>query len=60
MNETNGSKLRNSCRRAQKFANLPRLENGELRIIVRLPDELFETRYIAHFEGEDVKLEHRP
>jgi hypothetical protein len=35
-------------------------ENGELRIIVRLPDELFETRYIAHFEGEDVKLEHRP
>ncbi len=35
-------------------------ENGELRIIVRLPDELFGTRYIAHFEGEDVKLEHRP
>lgn len=35
-------------------------ENGELRIIVRLPGEQFETRYIAHFEGEDVKLEHRP
>ena len=35
-------------------------ENGELRIIVRLPGEQFETRYIAHFEGEDIKLEHRP
>ena len=35
-------------------------ENGELRIIVQLPSERFETRYIAHFEGEDVKLEHRP
>lgn len=35
-------------------------ENGELRIIVRLSGEQFETRYIAHFEGEDVKLEHRP
>ena len=35
-------------------------ENGELRIIVQLPGERFETRYIAHFEGEDVKLEHRP
>ena len=35
-------------------------ENGELRIIVGLPGERFETRYIVHFEGEDVKLEHRP
>ncbi len=35
-------------------------ENGELRIIVRLPGEQFDTRYIAHFEGGDVKLEHRP
>ena len=35
-------------------------ENGELRIIVRLPGDRFETRYIIHFEGEDVKLEHRP
>jgi len=35
-------------------------ENGELRIIVKIPDAQFETRYIAHFEGEDVKLEHRP
>lgn len=35
-------------------------ENGELRIIVGLPGERFETRYIIHFEGEDVKLEHRP
>jgi hypothetical protein len=35
-------------------------ENGELRIIVQLPGERFETRYIIHFEGEDVKLEHRP
>lgn len=35
-------------------------ENGELRIIVRLTGERFETRYIIHFEGDDVKLEHRP
>ncbi|MDL2318397.1 hypothetical protein LJC74_04875 [Eubacteriales bacterium OttesenSCG-928-A19] len=35
-------------------------ENGELRIIVQIPDERYETRYIAHFEGEDVRLEHRP
>lgn len=35
-------------------------ENGELRIIVQLPGERSETRYIIHFEGEDVKLEHRP
>ncbi len=35
-------------------------ENGELRIIVGLPGERSETRYIVHFEGEDVKLEHRP
>ena len=35
-------------------------ENGELRIIVQLPGERFETRYIIHFEGEDVKPEHRP
>lgn len=35
-------------------------ENGELRIIVQIPGERFETRYIAHFEGGNVKLEHRP
>ena len=35
-------------------------ENGELRIIVQLPGERVETRYIIHFEGEDVKMEHRP
>ena len=35
-------------------------ENGELRIVVRSPGERLETRYIIHFEGEDVKLEHRP
>ena len=35
-------------------------ENGELRIIVGLPGERSEIRYIVHFEGEDVKLEHRP
>lgn len=35
-------------------------ENGELRIIVQLPGEQYETRYIAHLDGEDVKLEHRP
>ena len=35
-------------------------ENGELRIIVKLPGAQYETRYIAHFNGEDVTLEHRP
>ena len=35
-------------------------ENGELRIIVMLPGARFETRYIAHFECGNVKLEHRP
>jgi hypothetical protein len=35
-------------------------ENGELRIVVLLPVTDFETRYIVHFEGEDIKLEHRP
>ena len=35
-------------------------ENGELRIIVQIPGERFETRYIAHFDGDDVRLEHRP
>jgi len=34
-------------------------ENGELRWVVRLADGR-ETRYIVHFEGEDVRLEHRP
>jgi len=34
-------------------------ENGELRLVVKLQDGR-ETRYIAHFEGEDVRLEHRP
>ncbi len=35
-------------------------ENGETRLVVMLPGESYETRYIAHIEGEDVKLEHRP
>ncbi len=35
-------------------------ENGETRIVVQLPDAQFETRYIIHFECEDVRLEHRP
>ena len=35
-------------------------ENGELRMVVQIPGERFETRYIAHFEGDNVKLEHRP
>ena len=35
-------------------------ENGELRIIVGLPGEKFETRYFIHFDGEDIKLELRP
>jgi len=35
-------------------------ENRQLRIIVQLPGEQFETRYIVDFEGEAVKLEHRP
>ena len=26
-------------------------ENGELRIIVQLPGEQYETRYIAHLDG---------
>ena len=35
-------------------------ENGELRIIVKLPGAQHETRYVARFDGEDVKLEHKP
>ncbi len=35
-------------------------ENGETRIIVKLPGEPYETRYIAHIDGETVRLEHRP
>ena len=35
-------------------------ENGELRMAVQIPGAMFETRYIVHFEGEDVVLEHRP
>lgn len=35
-------------------------ENGGTRLVVMLPGAQYETRYIAHFEGEDVKLEHRP
>ena len=34
-------------------------ENGELRWVVRLADGR-DTRYVVHFEGEDVRLEHRP
>ena len=34
-------------------------ENGEIRLVVRLPGKN-ETRYIVHFDGENVKLEHRP
>ncbi len=35
-------------------------ENGETRIIVRLPGESYDTRYIAHIDGDNVRLEHRP
>jgi len=35
-------------------------ENGELRLAVRIPDRQFETRYVVHFEGDGVRLEHRP
>jgi hypothetical protein len=35
-------------------------EVDELRIAVLLPDSKYETRYIAHFEGDEVRLEHRP
>ena len=35
-------------------------ENGETRLAVMLPGAQYETRYIVHFEGDDVKLEHRP
>jgi molybdopterin biosynthesis enzyme len=34
-------------------------ENGETRWVVRLADGR-ETRYVVHFKGEDVRLEHRP
>ena len=35
-------------------------ENGELRLAIQIPGARFETRYVAHFEGENVRLEHRP
>jgi len=35
-------------------------ENGEFRIIVKLPAEKQETRYIAHFNIDKVTIEHRP
>jgi len=35
-------------------------ENGELRIAVRIPGERYETRYVVHFDGEDVRLVHMP
>ena len=35
-------------------------ENGETRVIVKLPSDNYETRYVAHFEGENVRLVHRP
>ncbi len=35
-------------------------ENGEIRIIVKHPGEQYETRYIVHFDGDNVRLEHRP
>ncbi len=35
-------------------------ENGEIRIIVKLPGAAHETRYVANLEGDSVRLEHRP
>ena len=35
-------------------------EDGSTRIVVMLPGAQFETRYFVHFEGEDVRIEHRP
>ena len=36
-------------------------ENGEIRIIVKIPGIEYEQRYVAHIErGDDVRLEHRP
>jgi hypothetical protein len=35
-------------------------ENGETRLAVKLPGVQYETRYIAHLDGENVRLEHRP
>jgi hypothetical protein len=34
-------------------------ENGETRWVVRLPDGT-ETRYVPRFDGDNVRLEHRP
>jgi len=45
---------------AQILRTYRAFENGETRIIVKLPGERFETRYIAHFEGGNIRLEHRP
>jgi len=35
-------------------------ENNELRIIVKLPNDKHETRYVVHFHGDEIELEHRP
>jgi hypothetical protein len=35
-------------------------ENGEIRMVVKLPASQYETRYIVHFMGDDIQLEHRP
>lgn len=34
-------------------------ENGELRLAVKINGEC-ETRYIVRFNGDNIKLEHRP
>ena len=35
------------------------VEDGSTRWVVRLADGR-ETRYVVHFEGEEIRLEHRP
>jgi hypothetical protein len=35
-------------------------ENGEIRMVVKLPGSKCETRYIVHFAGDDIQIEHRP
>lgn len=61
MNEKQWNQIEEQLPEGAKILRTYRaFENGELRIIVQLSGERFETRYIAHFEGEDIKLEHRP
>jgi hypothetical protein len=61
MNEKQWKQIEEQLPKGSKILRTYRaFENGELRIIVQLPGERFETRYIAHFEDDDIKLEHRP